>query len=311
MKTPHTRFLSSLLIGVLALFAALNFSSAAPADSGATSPTVTTSAGPAPQESQTYRILVANDDGIEHEGLLELVKAMSKVGEVVVTSPPANRSGASHSSTMLSAPMKIEQRTLEGAAEAWAVDGTPSDCVAFGVRHLGVEQPFDLVVSGINGGSNVGLVAHYSGTVGAAMEGAMNGIPSFAISMERGRGANHFKLAAAFAADFARKMLAEGVDATVIYNINVPSADPAEITGVAIAAMGGLYLEAPRFNIFEDGGDTFARPTLQRGSNFPAASDTAAYYEGKITIAPLRVNHTDTAKLAELAAWQLEPPTPN
>ena len=294
MKTTQTRFLSSLLIGVLALCAALHFSS-------------DQASAPVPE---TYRILIANDDGIEHEGLLELVKAMSKVGEVVVTAPPANRSGASHSSTMLSTSMKIEQRTIEGASEAWAVDGTPSDCVAFGVRHLGTEKPFDLVVSGINGGSNVGLVAHYSGTVGAAMEGAMNGIPSFAVSMERGRGANHFKLAAAFAADFARKMLEEEADATVIYNINVPSASPAEITGVAIAEMGGLYLEAPRFNVYEDGGETFVRAALQRGSDFPAGSDTAAYYEGKITIAPLRVNHTDSAKLVELIAWQLEPPTP-
>jgi 5'-nucleotidase len=296
MKTPHTRLFNPLLLGAIALLAVFHFTP--------------TGATPVQQEPRTYRILIANDDGIEHQGILELVKAMSKVGEVVVAAPPANRSGASHSSTMLSAPMKIEQRKVEGAVQAWAVDGTPSDCVAFGVRHLGVEQPFDLVVSGINGGSNVGLVAHYSGTVGAAMEGAMNGIPSFAISMERGRGSNHFKLAAAFAADFARKMLAEGADASVIYNINVPSPDPAEITGVAIAAMGGLYLESPGFHIFEDGAATFARATLQRGTDFPADSDTSAYYQGKITVAPLRVNLTDTAKLAELTGWQLKPPTP-
>ena len=238
------------------------------------------------------------------------MKALSKVGEVVVAAPPANCSGASHSSDIFSGPMAIVRHELEGASEAWSVDGTPSDCVGFGVRHLGAEKPFDIVVSGINGGSNDGLVAHYSGTVGAAMEGAMSGIPSFAISMERGRGANHFKLAAAFAATFATKMLEEGEGTDVVYNINVPSGSPDKVKGVAICEMGGVYLQAPTFKISEIDGVQHARAIMQFGKDYPKGSDTAAYFDGNITVTPLLVNHTDKAKLLELKAWQLTPPVP-
>lgn len=293
MKTAPSQFLSSLFIGALALLVVI--------------PCVSFSADSA-QSKTTLRILISNDDGIDHPGLRELVKAMSKVGDVVVAAPPENRSGASHSSSIFQGPMALEERTIEGAVEAWAVDGTPSDCVAFGIQYLGFEQPFDLVVSGINGGSNVGLVAHYSGTVGAAMEGALRGIPSFAVSMQRGNSKNQYKLAAAFAADFARKMIEQGEDASVVYNINVPDWNPDNIKGVVIAPMDGLYLQTPSFEVSESDGKRQAKANIRFGSDYPAGSDTAAYYEGNIVVAPLLVNHTASAKIAELQSWALEPP---
>jgi 5'-nucleotidase len=264
----------------------------------------------ATQGAATPRILVANDDGINHPGLRELVKSMSKVGDVIVVAPPENRSGASHSSSIFQGPMELVEIKMEGTLEAWSVDGTPSDCVAFGIQHLGAEQPFDLVVSGINGGSNVGLVAHYSGTVGAAMEGALRGVPSFAVSMQRGNSKNQFKLAAAFAADFARKLLSEDEDTSVIYNINVPQWDPAKIKGVVVAPMDGVYLQSPSFQILESEGEQQAKANLRFGSDYPAGCDTALYYEGNIVVAPLLVNHTAHAKIAEVQSWSLQTPTP-
>jgi 5'-nucleotidase len=204
--------------------------------------------------------------------------------------------------------MVVERREVEGASVAWAVDGSPSDCVAFGIRHLGVERPFDLVVSGINGGNNVGEVAHYSGTVGAAMEGAIQGVPSMAVSMQRGRGAEHFELAADFAVAFATRLLAEEADATVVYSINVPSPDAAEIKGVVVAPMGGLYIHVPAFQVAEAEGQLHARAQARYASEYPAGSDSAAYFAGNITVTPLRLDTTDYGKIEELGTWGLAAP---
>lgn len=297
MKTTPNRILSSLFVGAFALLVVVPYVS------------FHTDGGQS-EIKPTPRILISNDDGIDHQGLRELVKAMSSVGDVVVAAPPENRSGASHSSSIFQGPMALIEMQIEGAVEAWSVDGTPSDCVAFGIQHLGAEEPFDLVVSGINGGSNVGLVAHYSGTVGAAMEGALRGVPSFAVSMQRGNNKNQYRLAAAFAADFARKMIEQQEGASVVYNINVPDWDPDKIKGVVVAPMGGLYLRTPTFKVTDSDGMLQAQANIRFGSDYPASSDTAAYYEGNIVVAPLLVNHTASAKVAELQTWALEAPKP-
>ncbi|MCP4771305.1 MAG: 5'/3'-nucleotidase SurE [Planctomycetes bacterium] len=304
MKTAPQHFLSSLILGALALALGVSYVSLQPGATSAQPVSASGTAGPTP------RILIANDDGIDHEGLRELVRAMSKVGSVTVAAPPENRSGASHSSSMFQGPMALKQHQIEGAVEAWSVDGTPSDCVAFGLQHLGAEEPFHLVVSGINGGSNVGLVAHYSGTVGAAMEGALRGVPSFAVSMQRGNSKSQYKLAAAFAADFAQKMLEQGQDATVVYSINVPHWDPAKIKGVVIAPMDGIYLQNPSFTILDTDSGQQAKANIRFGSDYPVGCDTHAYYEDNIVVAPLLVNHTAHAKIAELQTWSLQTPTP-
>ena len=245
------------------------------------------------------RILITNDDGIDTPGIAALVKAFAPMGEVIVTAPDGNRSGASQSSHVFSEILTAVPREMDGAAQAWALSGTPADCAAYGIIAFGGEQGFDLVVSGINRGSNVGDVAHYSGTVGAALEGGMRGIPSIAVS-EDGKIQDH-SVSAEFAAKFAMKLLAEGGTPGVIYNINVPSAQP---KGVKVAPMGGLYLGIESFaRKDKEDGSHKAKAKIQWDRDPPAGTDTAAYQEGFISIAPLMVDWTDYGLVETVGGW--------
>ncbi|MCH7602377.1 MAG: hypothetical protein IIB54_06395 [Planctomycetes bacterium] len=132
------------------------------------------------------RILVANDDGIAAPGLHALVRELSSFADIVVVAPENNRSGSSHSLSLYRAEMTLTRTDIEGALEAYAVNGSPADAVNIGLLHVGREKPFDLVVTGINHGANVGVTAHISGTVGSAMEAALNGVPATAPELIKG-----------------------------------------------------------------------------------------------------------------------------
>ena len=166
-------------------------------------------------------ILVVNDDGIEARGLKELVTALSERAgaDVYVCAPDGQRSAASHAITLRS-PVSAWPVLFDGAAEAFALDGTPADCVAVGLKllkRLGVE--IDMVFAGINHGANVGTDIIYSGTVGAALEGSIQGVPSVAVSVDSHQ-ATHF--------DYAWIML----------NINTPDLPAEEIKGVCHTVLG-------------------------------------------------------------------------
>lgn len=251
---------------------------------------------PAPPTA-SLRILVTNDDGVDAPGLAALVKALDPLGEIVVCAPEQNCSGASQSSVSFGEALRVSERVLEGAELARAVSGRPVDAVAFGVLELGRERGFDLVVSGINAGANVGLVAHYSGTVGAALEGARRGLPAVAVSLESRDG--DLAHAAAFAARFVAEMMAQGPAANLVYAINVPAGRP---TAAVAALMGGMYLD---LRGFEPRGDGTWRAVLAPPGAMPAGSDSAAYQAGQISITPLRVDWSDTAELRRLQGWKL------
>jgi 5'-nucleotidase len=266
-------------------------------------------AAPVPQQEpaaatpKLWRILVTNDDGIEGAGLKALVAALDPLGEVIVSAPAANRSGSSRSTEMFSRELKIVQVEIPGADAAWSVDGTPADACAFGLLHLAGGRPFDLVISGINAGANVGAFAYYSGTVGAAMEGPAHGVPGMAVSLDRG---GSDAGAARYAADFARAWLTRGATTEIVYSINVPRlAD-----GATPAARAGRVGPAPYltsgFAFSADGGAVRAR--LAPLTDLPAAdTDTALLAGGNITVTPLRVEWTDAAALRALPEWMPKP----
>ncbi len=177
------------------------------------------------------RILVTNDDGIYAEGLLTLRRALDTVAETVVFAPSREKSGVAHGVT-LSSPVTVEKIMLDGAT-AYAVDGTPVDCIKIAVKGMGAEKP-DLIFSGINLGPNVGIDVIYSGTVSAAVEAAIIGIPAVAISLGT-RESPDFSFAARFAAKLARALLEERFLASgVLLNVNVPGVPEDRIKGVAI-----------------------------------------------------------------------------
>lgn len=164
------------------------------------------------------RVLLTNDDGIEAEGLHALHEALSSWAELVVYAPEVNNSGVSHHIT-LGHPL----RTRAQAPGWWAVDGTPADCV-----HLATykpEAPFALVVSGINAGANLSYDVHYSGTVGAAFEARLRGVPAIAVSLVDPVGGS-FAHAAAFTSRLAQEQLKRGFPEDAILNINVPAGQP-------------------------------------------------------------------------------------
>ena len=175
------------------------------------------------------RILVTNDDGVFSEGIERLSAALSEVGDVYTVAPDQERSAAGHALT-LDTPL----RAKEIAEKRWSVNGTPTDCVNWGVLHLLRDSRPRLLFSGINLGLNLGDDVTYSGTVSAAFEGALLGIPSVAISQEIERGFT-FDAAAEFAARLARRLLEQPLPPKTLVNVNVPAGT---VRGVRVGRLG-------------------------------------------------------------------------
>src|SRR4051794_19433555 len=167
-------------------------------------------------------ILVTNDDGVDSPGLSALARALRKVEDVCVIAPNRNWTAAGHTKT-LDRPLRIAQITLPNSrVKAYSSTGTPSDCVALGFMGLAGKRP-NLVVSGINKGSNLASDITYSGTVAAAMEGVVSGAPSIAVSLNSHNPPWDFRYAARFAARLAKRVLDAELESDVLLNVNVPN----------------------------------------------------------------------------------------
>jgi len=244
-------------------------------------------------------ILVSNDDGVRARGIRELVKALEPLGRVVAVAPDQERSAASHSIT-LHRPLRIKRV----GRDRYSVDGTPTDCVMVGMHEVLDEMP-DLLVSGINHGGNLGDDVHYSGTVSAAFEGCIFGIPSIAVSLVSYDGGD-MKPAATFAAKLAKKVLKKGLPRGIILNVNVPPLPAEGIKGYEITKQGkrnygdiiAERIDPKGRKYFWIGGDEASFENIE-------GSDCNAIRDGKISITPLRVNLTEKGFLKELKGWKL------
>src|SRR5712691_4876419 len=181
------------------------------------------------------RILISNDDGIASPGIKVLEKiARDLSDDVWVVAPEQEQSGASHSLTT-----RRPLRMREVARRRYAVDGTPTDCVLIAVKRLLRDRPPDLVLSGINAGSNVGEDLTYSGTVAAAMEATLLGIPAMALSQEyRDRHRLPWETAEAIAPEVIRRLLRQQWPDSTLYNINFPAVPPVRVKGFAVTSQG-------------------------------------------------------------------------
>jgi 5'-nucleotidase len=230
------------------------------------------------------RILVTNDDGIFSEGIERLAAALTDVGEVYTVAPDQERSAAGHSLTLHS-PLRAK---LVGERR-WSVDGTPTDCVNWGVLHLLKELRPQLLVSGINLGLNLGDDVTYSGTVSAAFEGTLIGIPSVAISQEIETGFT-FDTAADFARRLASRLLTQGLPPGTLVNVNVPAG---EARGVRVVRLGKRrYGE-----LVVEKEDPRGRPYYWIGSTIPVGepeegTDITAVAEKFISMTPLHLDLT-------------------
>lgn len=179
-------------------------------------------------------ILITNDDGINAVGIRILAKELSKIGKVTVVAPDSERSASGHSIT-LHAPLRVTKSNIDKDIEGYMISGTPSDCVKIALESILEEKP-DLVVSGINNGPNLGTDVLYSGTVSAAIEGAIHNIKSIAISVSYGEDKMNYEGAKHFSCNLVKSILE--LEKGLIFNINVPSLNQEDIKGALITELG-------------------------------------------------------------------------
>lgn len=183
-----------------------------------------------------YRILVTNDDGVRAPGILALARALRPLGEITIVAPAENQSGKAHSIT-ISDPIYVDAVTLTDGLTASAVSATPATCVKVALGALMKEKP-DLVVSGINRGWNLGAVAYVSGTVGAAREAALAGIPGIASSLSTEE--TNYAPAAAIVKQVVEMTRKNGLERGVFLNVNVPAGPAAAIKGIQLTRQSAL-----------------------------------------------------------------------
>lgn len=184
-------------------------------------------------------ILLTNDDGVDAPGLLVLRQALAGLGRVEVIAPQRNWTAAGHTKTMHK-PLRIQRTSLRDGTLAYTCSGSPSDCAAVALLGYLGEMP-GLVVSGINPTSNVGYDITYSGTIAAAMEAAVSGVPAFAVSLdlaEASEGDANYGPASEFGVDLARQVMREGLPPDTFLNVNIPAVKREEIRGVRITRSG-------------------------------------------------------------------------
>ena len=251
------------------------------------------------------RILLTNDDGIYAPGLRALRPELQKLGEVVVVAPATEQSAVGHSVT-LTTPL-IVQEILDDQQKplGWAVEGRPADCVKLALREL-LPAPPDLIVSGLNAGSNAGINVLYSGTVAAAIEGSFFQVTSIACSLEYTKlRPLDFARGAALARTVVEQILQRRPAAGSLFNVNIPSLDRGPVKGVRIRPQNlAPYVEGfdrridPRGRVYFWTTPDFACPDPHPDT------DVTALAEGYITVTPLQCNMTDNARLKEMSEWE-------
>jgi 5'-nucleotidase len=250
-------------------------------------------------------ILVTNDDGVQAPGLLALAQAMRQLGKVTVFAPDRNWSASGHVKTM-DRPLRARPVILADGTSALATDGAPSDSVALALLGV-VKEKIDLVVSGINPHENIGDDVTYSGTVTAAMEAVIGGVPGMAVSLnspEDFQGVLDYSTAASVALRVAKKLMQEGLPAGVFLNVNIPYLKENELKGTMITRQGSrLYRDALDARI-----DPRGKPYYWIGGEFPLGieeegTDYGAIKAGYVSITPLQLDLTAWEAMDVIKNW--------
>jgi 5'-nucleotidase len=250
------------------------------------------------------RILVSNDDGINAKGIRMLAAELRKLGEVTVIAPDTERSAVGHAIT-LSDPLRVKEVREEGGELfGYAVNGTPADCVKIAINAL-LPEPPDLVVSGVNLGANVATDIIYSGTVSAATEGTIMGVPSIAVSLNTFVNPD-FQPAARFARLLAQEVRDRGLPQGTLLNVNVPNLPWDRVAGVVVVRQGkSRFVETfhkridPRNNTYYwQAGEMVV---IEEGEDV----DVAALRAGNITVTPIHYDLTNYSQLEPLKRWGL------
>ena len=260
-------------------------------------------------QSWPTRILITNDDGIDAPGLLALVRAFSPITEVVVVAPAGNRSGSTSYASILSGPVEVETRSVSGAHAAYAVDGYPADCVLIALRGLLVDEPPDLVISGINAGANLGDLWAFSGTLGAARIAALQGIPAIAVS---GGTPDALSAIATWVAQLAHTAVVRDLQPPQYLTIDAPDIALAEIEGVSVVprARGVRRVGVRRSEESAGDRDVWMVSGFDRDPA-PRGTDVDVLARGRIAVTTMQADEQDLAlfrqlleRVDELPAWE-------
>ena len=271
------------------------------------------------------RILITNDDGYNSKGLLALVRVMRRYGDLTIVAPKRHQSGMSMAVTMGFKPIAVRHLEQKPGEDWWYLDGTPASCIKFGIDNVLYPERPDLIVSGINHGSNAATASIYSGTIGAAMEGAVNGIPAVGVSLDRFSPDADFSGVEALLPGILDRLLPQ-LDRRfgLFYNINFPDLPAERILGVRVTRMGHGHWERE----YQDYG-TFLRESghipseddcryvahqqpdeelyvmagdfTDNGDN-PADADHLLLEQGWVVVTPQNIDNTDLAELDRLCA---------
>ena len=243
------------------------------------------------------KILLSNDDGVYARGLFVLANTLRDVAEIHVVAPDRNRSGASNSLT-LSAPLHVKR--LENGMIS--VEGTPTDCVHVAITGL-LETAPDMVITGINEGSNLGDDVWYSGTVAAAMEGRFLGLPAIAMSLVENGGKN-FETAALVARQLVMHILKDPLPSSTILNVNVPDVPYPDLRGFEVTRLGTRHCAEPTIKQTDPRGHTiyWVGPAGKEEDAGPG-TDFHAVRHRHVSITPLRIDITHYEAFDQLSSW--------
>lgn len=250
------------------------------------------------------KILVCNDDGIDSQGIYCLVESLKEIGTVTVVAPLKEQSAVGHAITM-QIPLRVTKSFKDGKFFGYAVNGTPADCIKIGIRNI-MKEPPDLVVSGINHGSNTAINIIYSGTVSAAREAAIMDIPSMAVSVT-----NHevtdFRFASKVTKLLAKELAGKDIPKGTLLNINVPDVPEEEIAGIILTKQGKSKWD----DIYEQRIDPYGKDYFWLTGNLMEVdteieTDQVAIRKNYVSISPIHFDLTDYETFDKMKKWNLE-----
>lgn len=250
-------------------------------------------------------VLISNDDGIESDGIKALWKEIKKFAEVHVVAPHTQQSAVGHSIT-ISSPIRARKNLIDRNFYGYAVEGTPADSVKLAVRNLLKGKKIDLLISGINHGSNTAINTIYSGTVSAATEGTILGIPSIAMSLASFT-YNDFSFAAKFSSKIAKHVLKNGLPKGTLLNVNIPPVPEKKIKGVLITRQGKSFWD----DYYDSRLDPNKREYFWLTGKMAVMDDTLEFDEiavrnNYVSITPIHYDLTDYEQLDRLKSWNIK-----
>ncbi|MBI5359607.1 MAG: 5'/3'-nucleotidase SurE [Planctomycetes bacterium] len=243
-------------------------------------------------------VLITNDDGVDADGLKALTEAFSASHDIVISAPSSQRSAVSHSISV-HCPVTITRAVRDNRLSVYAIDGTPADCVKLAVTTLMDRKP-DIVVSGINAGANLGINAFYSGTLAGAVEGALMGIPAFAISLDI-TGSKDYAASSRIAGEFAEYVLQNFYCTPAAFNVNVPALGRTSIKGIRLTKQDPARFRDKYSLVDRDAMSYRISGEIMPECNSPydpeLLTDVQALKGGFVSVTPVCLNRTDFTAL--------------